>query len=128
VKFSLPIVRESLFLSLVLLDSNGQTFFFIGSNVSQSSFEEVLSYCFEWLMDLACSDFSGKSNTTLKELCDIVWTIEADLTAGQLLYITGDPDVLGCWDPEMAILMSPSEHTNLWKAEVKVMSPSCDKW
>ncbi|XP_059449230.1 ribonuclease E/G-like protein, chloroplastic isoform X1 [Corylus avellana] len=62
----------------------------------------------------------GKSSTTLKELWRIVWTIEADLTAGQLLYITGDPDVLGSWDPEMAILMSPTEHTNLWKAEVKM--------
>lgn len=62
----------------------------------------------------------GKSNASLKELCDIIWTIEADLTAGQHLYICGDPDVLGDWDPEMAILMSPTEDTNLWKAEVKM--------
>ena len=50
----------------------------------------------------------------------LVWTVETDLEAGQLLYLTGDPAALGCWEPEMAILMSPTEHANLWKAEVKV--------
>ncbi|KAM1218664.1 hypothetical protein ACFX15_045064 [Malus domestica] len=62
----------------------------------------------------------GKSSATSKGMCKIVWTIEADLQAGQFLYITGDPTVLGCWEPEIAILMSPMEHTNLWKAEVKI--------
>lgn len=62
----------------------------------------------------------GKLNHTLKESCNVVWTIEADLRAGQLLYITGDPVVFGCWEPEMAILMSPTEHANLWKAEVQL--------
>ncbi|KAM1822182.1 hypothetical protein ACFX1X_024625 [Malus domestica] len=62
----------------------------------------------------------GKSNAASKVMCKIVWTIEADLEAGQFLYITGDPTVLGCWEPGIAILMSPTEHTNLWKAEVKI--------
>ncbi|KAM1512656.1 hypothetical protein ACFX1Z_024189 [Malus domestica] len=61
----------------------------------------------------------GKSNAASKVMCKIVWTIEGDLEAGQFLYITGDPTVLGCWEPGIAILMSPTEHTNLWKAEVK---------
>lgn len=74
-------------------------------------------------MDLTHSDFSGNSNTNLKGSCNVVWTIEADVTAGQLLYLTGDPVVLGCWKPEMAVLLSPTEHANLWKAEVKVISP-----
>ncbi|KAF5482648.1 hypothetical protein F2P56_003200 [Juglans regia] len=62
----------------------------------------------------------GNSNTNLKGSCNVVWTIEADVTAGQLLYLTGDPVVLGCWKPEMAVLLSPTEHANLWKAEVKM--------
>ncbi|KAK9285682.1 hypothetical protein L1049_024881 [Liquidambar formosana] len=62
----------------------------------------------------------GNSTTTFKGLCKVVWTIEADLADGELLYITGDPKVLGSWEPEMAILMSPTEHANLWKAEVKI--------
>lgn len=50
-----------------------------------------------------------------------MWIIEADIAAGQLLYITGDPVSLGCWDPEMAIPLSPSlGHANLWNAEIKV--------
>lgn len=78
-------------------------------------------------MHLEHSGFSGKSSSASKGMCKIVWTIEADLQAGQFLYITGDPTVLGCWEPEIAILMSPMEHTNLWKAEVKVILPSCTK-
>ncbi|CBI28473.3 unnamed protein product, partial [Vitis vinifera] len=62
----------------------------------------------------------GNSSTAFKGLCKVIWTIEADLEDGQLLYITGDPNVLGCWEPDMAVLMSPTEHTNLWKAEVKI--------
>lgn len=79
-------------------------------------------------MDLAYSHFSGNLNTTLKESCIVAWTIEADLTAGQFLYVTGDPVVLGCWKPEMAVLMSPTEQANLWKVEVKVISPSWYRW
>ncbi|XP_044501523.1 ribonuclease E/G-like protein, chloroplastic isoform X2 [Mangifera indica] len=62
----------------------------------------------------------GHLSSALKGLCEVVWTIEADLAAGQHLYITGDPSVLGCWEPDMAILMSPTQHENLWKAEVKL--------
>ncbi|XP_031274496.1 ribonuclease E/G-like protein, chloroplastic isoform X1 [Pistacia vera] len=60
------------------------------------------------------------STFTLKGSCEVVWTIEADLAAGQRLYITGDPSVLGCWEPDMAVLMYPTEHEHLWKAEVKI--------
>lgn len=46
--------------------------------------------------------------------------MEADLAEGQLLYISGEPVALGCWKPETAILMSPTDHSNIWMAEVKV--------
>ncbi|KAF8409769.1 hypothetical protein HHK36_005848 [Tetracentron sinense] len=63
----------------------------------------------------------GNSDPPGQELCKVLWTVEADLADGQLLYITGDPIALGCWEPESAVLMSPSsEHANLWKTEVKV--------
>lgn len=55
-------------------------------------------------------------------ICKVVWTIEADLEADQLLYLTGEPIALGSWEPKMAIQMSPTDHANLWKAEVKVMT------
>ncbi|KAJ6723872.1 hypothetical protein OIU74_008266 [Salix koriyanagi] len=61
------------------------------------------------------------NNTVCQEgLCELVWTVEADLAPGQLLYVTGDPLVLGCWDPEMAILMHPISHPNLWEAQVTI--------
>ncbi|KAF5196923.1 Ribonuclease E/G-like protein [Thalictrum thalictroides] len=50
----------------------------------------------------------------------VEWTIEADLADGQLLYITGDLIALGCWNPDTAILMLPTQHLNLWKTQVKV--------
>ncbi|XVF21182.1 hypothetical protein REPUB_Repub12eG0068600 [Reevesia pubescens] len=53
-------------------------------------------------------------------LCGVVWTVEADLADGQLLYVSGESVALGCWEPEMAILMSPTEHANIWRAEVKI--------
>lgn len=62
----------------------------------------------------------GNSTSTSKGLCKVVWTIEADLSDGQLLYLTGDPNVLGCWEPDIGILMSPSEHANMWRAEAKI--------
>ncbi|KAI4308580.1 hypothetical protein L6164_031638 [Bauhinia variegata] len=64
----------------------------------------------------------GQPTNSIDELCKIIWTVEADLEDGQLLYITGDPAVLGCWKPNMAILLSPTEHTNLWKAEIEIAS------
>lgn len=85
------------------------------------SMQEVLSFSLEWLMDLAHSDFSGHSNTTSRGLCEVVWTVEADLAAGQLLYVTGDPISLGGWQPDMAIQMCATEQAKLWKTEVKVI-------
>ncbi|XP_022968940.1 ribonuclease E/G-like protein, chloroplastic isoform X1 [Cucurbita maxima] len=58
--------------------------------------------------------------STQKGVCKVVWTIEADLEADQLLYLTGDPIALGSWEPNMAIQMSHVDHSNLWKAEVKI--------
>ncbi|XP_024026618.1 ribonuclease E/G-like protein, chloroplastic [Morus notabilis] len=69
---------------------------------------------------LAMSMEKGRSTASFKGMCKVVWTIETNLEAGQLLYVTGDPNALGCWEPEMAVLMSPTEHANLWKAEVKI--------
>ncbi|CAN1345303.1 Ribonuclease E/G-like protein, chloroplastic [Linum perenne] len=53
-------------------------------------------------------------------LCEVVWTIEADLPDGQLLYLAGELTSLGCWQPDKAIRMSPTEHTNLWRAQMKM--------
>ncbi|XP_027369080.1 ribonuclease E/G-like protein, chloroplastic isoform X2 [Abrus precatorius] len=65
-------------------------------------------------------DVSGKPTTSVDESCKIIWTVEADLEDSHLLYITGDPAVLGCWKPNMAVLMSPTEHANTWKAEFQI--------
>ncbi|XWS31106.1 hypothetical protein CRYUN_Cryun23aG0049200 [Craigia yunnanensis] len=62
----------------------------------------------------------GLLTATFEGSCEVVWTVEADLTEGQLLYISGESVALGCWEPEMAILMSPTEHANIWRAEVKI--------
>ncbi|KAK5784242.1 hypothetical protein PVK06_038764 [Gossypium arboreum] len=62
----------------------------------------------------------GLSTATFDGLYEVVWTVEADLAEGQLLYISGEPVALGCWKPETAILMSPTEHANIWMAEVKI--------
>lgn len=35
--------------------------------------------------------------------------------------------MLGCWKPNMAVLMSPTEHANIWKAESEVISLGCMK-
>ncbi|XP_077214562.1 RNAse E/G-like protein [Tasmannia lanceolata] len=88
----------------------------------QSSFKITLHKgipnCF--LNSPVISTRNGNSALTSQELCKVLWTIEADIADGQLLYITGDPLALGCWEPEMAILMSPTEHANLWRTEMKV--------
>ncbi|KAK6286814.1 hypothetical protein POUND7_012993 [Theobroma cacao] len=62
----------------------------------------------------------GLSTVTFEGLCEVVWTVEADLAEGQLLYISGESVALGCWEPETAILMSPTVHANIWRAEVKI--------
>ncbi|XP_019431595.1 PREDICTED: ribonuclease E/G-like protein, chloroplastic isoform X1 [Lupinus angustifolius] len=70
----------------------------------------------------ALSTQKGKPTGSVDELCKIIWTVEADLDDGHLLYITGDPAVLGCWKPNMALLMSPTEHANIWKVEFQIAS------
>lgn len=65
---------------------------------------------------------ADETSITSEGLCKVVWTIEADLEADQLLYLTGDPIALGSWEPNMAIQMSPTDRANLWRAEVKVMT------
>eukprot|EP00268_Persea_americana_P014871 TRINITY_DN16702_c0_g1_i1.p1 TRINITY_DN16702_c0_g1~~TRINITY_DN16702_c0_g1_i1.p1 ORF type:complete len:1018 (+),score=222.02 TRINITY_DN16702_c0_g1_i1:163-3216(+) len=63
----------------------------------------------------------GDSTVASQDMCKVLWSIEADMADGQLMYITGDLVALGCWDPDMAILMSPStEHSYLWKTEINV--------
>lgn len=64
----------------------------------------------------------GQPVAISEKLCKVVWIIEADLAAGQGLYLSGDVPILGCWEPDLAILMSSTENPNLWKAEVKVAS------
>ncbi|KAK4279059.1 hypothetical protein QN277_016819 [Acacia crassicarpa] len=63
---------------------------------------------------------TGKPSISADKLCKIIWTVESDLEDGQHLYITGDPAVLGCWKSDMALLMSPTEDANIWKAEFKI--------
>ncbi|CAA7407803.1 unnamed protein product [Spirodela intermedia] len=61
-------------------------------------------------MRAACSDFRK-----------VLWYIEADISEGEILYVTGDPATLGCWEPEKAIPLSPcKERANLWMAEIEV--------
>lgn len=60
-------------------------------------------------MRSACSDFHK-----------VLWYIEADISEGEILYITGDPATLGCWEPEKAIPLSPCKgRANLWMAETE---------
>ncbi|KAF9623666.1 hypothetical protein IFM89_003698 [Coptis chinensis] len=74
-------------------------------------------------------DFLLDSTTSSpQQLCKVLWTVEADLADGQLLYITGDPISLGCWEPDTAVLMFPTQHTNLWKTEVKTERLSVHSW
>jgi Starch binding domain len=64
------------------------------------------------------SDVSGMS---CKGHCTVIWSIEADIADGFLLYVTGDPVTLGCWRPHLAIPLSRSLHTtNLWETRIKV--------
>ncbi|KAG0498341.1 hypothetical protein HPP92_003032 [Vanilla planifolia] len=64
---------------------------------------------------------NGVSSIKSRELCKIHWTIEADLGDSQLIFLTGDLVSLGCWNPDVAVLFSPSaEFPNLWTAEIEV--------
>ncbi|KAJ3693195.1 hypothetical protein LUZ60_008675 [Juncus effusus] len=64
---------------------------------------------------------SADSSVICEGLCRVIWSIEADLLNGSVIFLTGDPVSLGCWDPDLAISFSPSlQDTNLWEAEIKV--------
>lgn len=57
-----------------------------------------------------------------KGFCEVHWCIEADIANDHLIFITGDPDSLGCWEPEMAVVLSSStERANFWN--IKTMVP-----
>ena len=40
---------------------------------------------------------------------------------GYIIFVTGDPVTLGCWEPDMAVQLDPSiKSKNEWTAEIKV--------
>ncbi|XP_031491990.1 ribonuclease E/G-like protein, chloroplastic isoform X1 [Nymphaea colorata] len=54
-------------------------------------------------------------------LCKVLWSIEAYVSEGHLLYVSGDCLALGSWDPKLAIAMSPCEDQPcLWMMEIEV--------
>lgn len=64
---------------------------------------------------------TGDSIIACKGVRKVLWSIEADIADGYLLFITGDPISLGCWEPEMAVHLSRcKEHANIWMSEIKV--------
>lgn len=64
---------------------------------------------------------NGDLAVTCDGLCNVLWTLEADIGDGYLIFLTGDLVSLGSWEPDMAVLLSPSkENANLWKTEIKV--------
>ncbi|KAJ4755127.1 Ribonuclease E/G-like protein [Rhynchospora pubera] len=67
------------------------------------------------------SQVSVVSGVTCKGLCTVLWSIETDIADGFVIYLTGDPVTLGCWDPNLAISLSRSFHaSNLWERQIKV--------
>jgi len=65
---------------------------------------------------------SGDSAKKCKGFCKILWSIEAEIADGCIIFLTGDPVNLGCWEPEMAVVLFPSsERANLWMTEIKVV-------
>jgi hypothetical protein len=61
------------------------------------------------------------STITCKGFCTISWNLKADVQDGYLIFITGDPVTLGCWESNMAVQLAPSvESNNIWTAEIKV--------
>lgn len=65
---------------------------------------------------------SGDSAITCKGVHKVLWSVKADIEDGYLLFITGDPVSLGCWEPDMAIHLSRCRgHANLWTSEIKVV-------
>ncbi|KAG2577956.1 hypothetical protein PVAP13_6NG155900 [Panicum virgatum] len=67
------------------------------------------------------SNGSDDSTITRKGFCTISWNLKADVQHGYLIFITGDPVTLGCWESNMAVQLAPSvESNNIWTAEIKV--------
>nr|CAB3482687.1 unnamed protein product [Digitaria exilis] len=61
------------------------------------------------------------STITYKGFCTISWNLKADVEDGYLIFITGDPVTLGCWESNMAVQLAPSvESDNIWTAEITV--------
>ncbi|VAI87366.1 unnamed protein product [Triticum turgidum subsp. durum] len=61
------------------------------------------------------------SAITCKGFCTISWSIKADVMDGYIIFITGDPVTLGCWEPDMAVQLNPSvKSSNKWTAVIKV--------
>ncbi|CAO2201342.1 unnamed protein product [Urochloa humidicola] len=61
------------------------------------------------------------STTTCKGFCTISWNLKADIQDGHLIFITGDPVTLGCWESNMAVQLAPSvQSSDIWTAEIKV--------
>ncbi|CAH8384889.1 unnamed protein product [Eruca vesicaria subsp. sativa] len=58
----------------------------------------------------------------LKGSCEVVWIVEADLAPNEHLYVTGDPSLLGSWEPDCAVSMYPTGNDNEWEAKVKIAS------
>ncbi|VAI75228.1 unnamed protein product [Triticum turgidum subsp. durum] len=61
------------------------------------------------------------SAITCKGFCTISWSVKADVMDGYIIFITGDPVTLGCWEPDMAVQLNPSvKSSNKWTAVIKV--------
>ncbi|KAL6639950.1 hypothetical protein ACP70R_022260 [Stipagrostis hirtigluma subsp. patula] len=67
------------------------------------------------------SNSSDDSTITCKGFCTISWNLKADVQDGYMIFVTGDPVTLGCWESNMAVQLAPSVETNnVWTAEIKV--------
>ena len=61
------------------------------------------------------------SAITRKGFCTISWNLKADVLDGYIIFVTGDPVTLGCWEPDMAVQLDASiKSKNEWTAEIKV--------
>ncbi|WVZ58878.1 hypothetical protein U9M48_009101 [Paspalum notatum var. saurae] len=60
------------------------------------------------------------STITSEGFCTISWNLKSDIQDGYLIFITGDPVTLGCWEFNMAVQLTPVKSNNMWTAEIKV--------
>lgn len=68
--------------------------------------------------------FLTEDSTITKGFSTISWNLKADVEDGYLIFITGDPVTLGCWESNMAVQLAPSvESDNIWTAEITVFLP-----